>query len=242
MFSVITGSGHCGTTWLATVLNEGTDTTWFHHLREDLLDKPWQELDRYAPGHKTYNRYWSWIESEAQYGSVGDANSWPPYMLPQVNEKYPIDRVIYLTRNGVQQLYSLTTKSPMLSKDPLPEAAEAKLKALYDIGTSNSAMRLDQATRWEKLCIMVAANDFVPPWLIVQGLPVEVYSLDDLITDTDLLKELAPNLTRTAIKKWQKTDLNRKVEGARSPRTLWGKWTSEQQAAYREIVGKPELS
>jgi hypothetical protein len=162
-------------------------------------------------------------------------------MLPAVNERLKIDRLSYLTRNGVQQLHSLTTKSPVLSQDPLPEAANSKLAALYD-ATVYVNKPYSEWTRWERLCLMVAANDFMPTWLVVEGLPVEVYSLDDLITDVDLLKELAPNLTKTKLKKWQKIDLNRKVDGDRSPATLWSKWTAEQQDAYREIVGKPELS
>ena len=247
MFSIITGSGHCGTVWLSTVLNEGTDTTWHHHLRDELTDQPWWNLDHLTLENLIYNRYWSWIESEAQHGSVGDANSWPPYMLPAVNERFKIDRIIYLTRNGVQQLHSLTTKSPALSQSPLPEAAEAKLAALYDAAVHVNKP-YSEWTRWERLCLMVAANDFMPLWLAGQGLPVEVCSLDDLIvvkgrhTDTDLLKELAPNLTKTKLKKWQKTDLNRKVDGERSPAMLWRKWTAERKDAYREVVGNPELS
>jgi hypothetical protein len=128
-----------------------------------------------------------------------------------------------------------------LQKDPLPEVAEAKIRALYNIGYPNAAMRYDQATRWEKLSVLVAANEFMPDWLRDDGLTVDVYSLEELTRDIGLLRELAPELDDTTLLAWQRRDINRKVQGGRAPSTLWRKWSKEQKRAYRDIVGIPEI-
>ena len=53
----------------------------------------------------------------------------------------------------------------------------------------------------------------------------------------DKLAELAPDLDEETLAHWQKTDINRKVEGSRAKSTIWRNWTKEQRAAYKEIVG-----
>ncbi len=240
-FSVIASSGHAGTSWLATVLDDQPDTTWYQHFREEMTDKPWEVLDLLSPDDGIFNNYWRWIRGELNLGDVGDANSWPPHLLLAVNEVVPIDRVIYLTRNGVQQLNSLTTTSPALKRDPLPEAAEAKLAALYDIAPFVPDKPYGQWTRFGHLCLMVAANEFMPTYLRLHGLTVDVYSLEELTTNLDTLRELAPGLDDATLEKWQKKDINRKTEGGRAPSTLWRKWEPEQREAYKLIVGSPVL-
>ncbi len=235
MFSVIAGSGHCGTTWLASILDSQPGATWHHHFRELMARQSWEVLDLKAPDAPIFNQYWLSIRAQLKEGAVGDANSWPPHLLTDVNKVQPIDRVIYLTRNGIQQLHSLTTKSPILSRDPLHPAAEAKLEALYFLFNGHDIPYAD-FTRWEKLCLAVSANKWMPDYLRSAGLNVDDYSLEELTTDLDKLAELAPELDEETLANWQKTDINRKVEGSRAKSSIWRNWTKEQRAAYKEIV------
>lgn len=244
-FSVIAGSGHSGSAWLSYVMDSQSGVTWYHHMREEMTGKPWELLDLKAPDDPIFNQYWRWIKGDLGAGNVGDANSWPPHLLPQANEVVPIGQVIYLTRNGVQQLHSLSTTSPALCRDlyprPMPKAAEVKLRALYDIAPEAPDKDYEDWSRFEKLCLMVAANDFMPDWLRANGLIVGVYAFGDLLSGLDALRELAPGLDDGQLKKMQQTDINRKTKGGRAPSTIWRKWAPEQKAAYRAIVGRPEL-
>lgn len=240
-FSVIAGSGHCGTTWLASVLDSQLGVTWYHQFRGEMADKPWVVLDLKRPDDPLFNQYWRWIKGELHIGPVGDANSWPPHLLPVVNEVVPIGRVIYMTRNGIQQLHSIVTTSPPFMNGQMPEAALVKLRALYDIAPEVSDKPYEEWSHFEKTCLVVQANSFMPDWLREKGLTVDVYNLDELTTDLDKLRELAPGLDDDQLEQWQQTDINRKTEGGRAPSTIWRKWTNEQREAYRLIVGNPAL-
>jgi hypothetical protein len=250
MFSVIAGSGHCGSTWLASVLDSQIGVTFYHHFREEMTGKPWELLDLKSPDDPLFLQYWRWIGGDIEGGPTGDANSWPPHLLPAVNEVRPIDRVIYLTRNGIQQLNSLATTSPALSRDPMPVVAEVKLKTLFDIALTIPKIYhrpnipskpYEEWSRFEKLCLMILANEFMPDWLRDNGLNVVVYDLGLLLSDVGILGGLAPRLDKQTLEEWQRNDINRKTEGGRAPSTIWRKWSPEQRAAYRSIVGVPEL-
>ncbi len=235
-FSVITGSGHCGSKWLATVLGSQSGITWHHHLGYEKIALQWQVADLLAPDNEVYSIYWSQLEHELSSGDVGDANSWPPHLLIEVNKVFPIDHVIYMTRHGVQQLYSIM-RSSVMRRQMFPKGAAVKLRSLYELMPNKPKEPYEEWGRFKQLCLMIAANDFMPAVLRAGGLKVSDYSLDDLILDAKLVKELAPRLTLKKIKELQKADLNRKVPGERSPEKIWAGWSDEQQAAYLEIVG-----
>lgn len=214
-FQVIAGSGHCGTMWLAAVLDSVPGQDWHHELRTTLTGMPWQEADAYAPDDPCFDGYWRRIrEIQDVHGIVGDSNSWPPYILGVVNRIMPIDRVIYLTRDKEKQLRSLSTQSPVLSAAEWHPAAERKAHLYWTCLTWNDDPHPDEWNSWtreEKMKLLVDANDFMPDWLRDSyGLTVDVYSLEELTTDIDKLRELAP-LTDAELQAWQLRDINRKV-------------------------------
>jgi hypothetical protein len=223
--------------WLAHVLDAQIGETWYHDLRGEMTNgTPWPLLDLRKPDDPFFDIYWRWVTGELSHSNMGDSNSWPPHLLPAVNRRMPIKRVIYLTRNGVQQLNSLATESPPLRQDPLTGAAEVKLRTRWEIAPEVPNKPWDQWTNFEKLCLMILANDFMPEWLRSHGFVVDVYSLDVLIKDVEVLKELVPSLSEEDLITYQKTDINRKVKGGRAESTLWRKWPPEWRKAYREIV------
>lgn len=198
MFDVIAGSGHCGTKWLATVLNSVPGATWHHEMRTEITRLPWYVLDLYEPDDAIFSSYWTFIRQ--QPGSGGDANSWPPELLPAVNEVVPIRRIIYLTRDKDKQLHSLQTKSPVWSGAISSKAASHKLGLYAEISGLPRDARL-----------LVEANDFMPGWLRSMGLHVDTYSLEDITTSLAVLKELAPSLTGVELAAWQQKKINQKV-------------------------------
>lgn len=240
-FHVIAGSGHCGSLWLARVLGAGTDIKWYHERRRALAGK-WLEACRLGPDHERFDEYWKRIKGELRHTDVGDSNSWMPILLIEANKIVPIKRVIYLVRNPIQQLHSLTRTSYVWSKDPgqLSPIAMTYLAVLH-MSSGLNKTTWDDWTHWEKLCLLVRANDVLPDILRANGLSVDVYALETLTTDPRALLELAPDLSLDEARAWQKRDINRKVYGDRSPQALWLKWTPEQRDGFERVVGKPQL-
>lgn len=237
-FNIIAGSGHCGTKWLAAVLDSQPGVTFHHQYLTEMTGAPWELTDIRPPDDPFFQQYWRWIRGELHQGDTGDANSWPPHRIPLVNEVHPIGWVIYLVRNGVQQLNSFLTTSPAFSRIPLPKAASEKFAALAEIGGYGP---IDNWSVFKKLCLTIAANDFMPDWLASYGILVDIYSLEELTTDVSVLQELAPMVDVDEYENWQRKDINQKTEGDRDPFVIWESWTDEQRADYIEVVGDPEL-
>ena len=199
-FRVITGSGHCGTMWLARILDELPGQHWTHELRTTITGWPWQMADALPPNSTRFDKYWHRIYALAnRYAVVGDSNSWPPEALPAVNRIMPIDRVIYLTRDKERQLYSILNTSPVWSHESRPTAARARLDLYSRISGQPVSDRL-----------LVEANDFMPDWLRGQGLAVDAYSLEELTTNIQRLRRVAP-LDDDTLRHWQSTKVNQKV-------------------------------
>lgn len=235
-FEVIASSGHCGTKWLAQVLDAGTDSKWYHELRLQTCGS-WVEAMQHKVDGEFFNEYWLTIGVDIfKLGKVGDSNSWPPFRLPEVNERRKIDRVIYLTRNPVLQLHSLAYYSYVWHRPEQDWPAGARRYLIDMMKAGGYKPPPSRLSRWEKLCILVAANDFMPGWLWKQGFNVSVYTLEELTTQVSVLMGLAPKLTPDEARAWQQRDINRKVSGERNPDAIWASWTDEQREAFNRIV------
>jgi hypothetical protein len=187
--------------WLASVLDSVPGQSWTHEHRTAFTGTPWQTADSFPPDAHIFDSYWHSIRMKLVSGweVVGDSNSWPPEMLPAVNELMPIGRVIYLIRDKGKQFKSLMTKSPVWANPPYPAVAHERLKVYGRISGEPAEEGL-----------LVKANDFIPDWLRSHGLTVDVYSLEELTTDHTLLAELAP-LTDAELVSWQGRNINQKV-------------------------------
>lgn len=232
-FLVIAGSGHCGTKWLATVLNERPEEVWYHELRSQITKLSWDQLDLYYPNDPIFGRYWAFITKQRL--SVGDANSWPPHILPHVNSIYHIDLVYYLVRNEIQQLYSLMNYSPVINLPDWSGVLYKKLERLYQL-YPNPNKSFDEMSRFEKLCLMVAANHFMPDYLRARNLEVIKLSLDELVSDPLSVKRLVPEFSLGQIEKLQNTDINNKGDGHLSPEEIWDNWPEDYKLSFLEMV------
>jgi hypothetical protein len=56
-----------------------------------------------------------------------------------------------------------------------------------------------------------------------------------LTRDVGALQAVAPGLSRQVLRKWQRRDINRKVDGSRAPRVLWQQWTQEQREMFEQL-------
>jgi len=234
--ALVAGSGHCGTKWLSSVLDAQPGVRFYHELRPAITQTAWFRLAEYAPDAPVYHGYWGRIWRELDDGEVGDANSWAPWQIPAVARLIEVG-VIYLVRNGIQQLHSLATCSGVWREHPLDGFAfDVWLREMWR-ACGEPDPPYDEWSRWERLCLLVKANGCLPDWLRQQGLDVTTVRLEDLTTDVDALQAVAPGLSRQELRQWQQRDINRKVQGDRTPATLWGQWTGVQRAAFRRICG-----
>lgn len=235
-FTVIAGSGHCGTKWLATVLNEQKHMTCYHELRQAMVKMAWPAAAKHPPASDIYQDYYRKLMRELAVGEVGDANSWAPFELPLLHQRVLIQQVIYLVRNGIQQLHSLMTQSAVWKKSKLTDYAYNNwLRQFWHI-SGKPFKPYEEWTRFERLCLLVRANADAPEWLNAHNLPVKVVRLEDLTTDVERLSALV-KLPEIELEEWQALDINRKVEGNRHPNWLWQKWSRSKKEDFTRICG-----
>ena len=71
-----------------------------------------------------------------------------------------------------------------------------------------------------------------------------VCRFEDLLEDCGLLQQLLTKLNPSSnievdkLMLAQKTDVNRKIEGDRTPEKLWAKWSYEQREIFEQICGR----
>lgn len=249
-FFVGGGIGHCGTKWLAQVLNRD-DVRVHHQLKHTHANrKPWDAWIKIEAeqglGGDLFQGYWDIINHElAAYRVVGDMCSWMPLHIPMVAQHIEIGCIVYLVRNGIQQLHSAAYYSLIRNFKPDHWWFSDYLREYWEIANAPHKPWKDW-TRWDKLCLWWQLNAFMPDWLRKQPrlrdtADVTVYRTEDLTQDAGTLAELVGSfglrIPMSELEALQQKDVNRKVKGDRSPEALWQKWTQEQQEAFRRICG-----
>lgn len=234
-FWLVAGAGHCGTQWLSRVVDAVPGWKGYHELRHSLVGMAWHNSAGFPADVDIHSEYWDKMKEELQQDNILDSNSWAPFEIPLVNAIRHVDRVIYLVRNGIQQLHSLKNKSHVWAKQPRDSYAyDVWLRQWWRVGNPGQLWpreNYDRMTRFERLCVFIQAHTFAPDWLRAKGLPVEVYRLEDLTTDVDVLQQVA-NLPAEVLRGWQRADINRKVDGDRTPATLWNSWTEAERDTF----------
>lgn len=236
-FKLIVASGHCGTKWLSKVLDAQASMRFYHELGPTMTQMAWFRLAKYPPEHTIYHDYWARIRKELKRCEVGDANSWAPWQIPAVARLIELD-IIYLVRNGIQQLHSISRASKPWRTHSLDSPAfNMWLRELWQ-ALGEPGPPYDKWNRWERLCLLIKANGRLPAWLQEHGLQVTAARLEDLIAQPETLQRLAPRLPASELCQWQERDINRKIKGDRRPSTLWHQWTGKQRRAFRRICGE----
>jgi len=225
-FWLVAAAGHCGTMWLSQVIGAQVGWSAHHELRYELSQQAWEN----AVSNSPQQVYWDQIGEELINYHVLDSNSWAPHEIPMVNKVVPVSRIIYLVRNGIQQIHSLATQSAAyrnLSDESF--TIGSWLKTWWDIGEE---LPWEGTERFQKLCTLINASCYMPQWLRAHGLNVHVYRLEDVTSSVGILSEIVTGHTQKILRHWQFRDVNRKVVGDRRPATLWASWTPENQQMF----------
>jgi len=244
-FFLVVGTGHCGTQWLSRVLHRPNDgIVCYHEEKVKLVSLNHAECLQHELEKGVddlYNGYFSFINNELKTNSVvGDAHSWTMIMIPEVAAKQRIHKIIYLVRNGIQVVHSFFYHNIDLPKDNV--WYNEFLRKHWEI-TGRPWNDWDKYTKWASWCLWWQVNLGMPLWLSshLDTTEILVYRLEDLLEDThllsDLIKKLSPfiNLSHKDLKKLQRRDVNRKIQGDRSPSMLWTKWSDEQRNIFKQI-------
>ena len=244
-FILVVGIGHCGTGWLANALASTSAQFAFYHqaLTERFEPDDWHAKLQWQcadPADARFDSYWAYMrDQQTQYPIVGDSNSWAPCVAPRLAERGWIDGAIYLVRNGIQNLHSLHEHNRDLPDDDW--MFEQYLRKYWQMIGAPGDWR--QMTRWQKWCCEWQANADVIAQLrhALGESAVRVHRLEDLTTDVEALASLVEWLDpghrpdAAQLRACQQRDVGRKITGDRTPQTLWGRWTPDQRAAFRDI-------
>ena len=170
-----TGTGRCGTMWLANLLNSETNTIALHEGKTRVLE---EEGEQYIPfltlqnrqaydapssAHFLFKKYRSGlsdIASQHDSSIFGDvAYNYAPF-VSAIHKQYPQAKLIYLYRNGIDFVRSCTTD---LVPDPVPVGWPPKNKKLSKLERYISLGRLKPSLtdplhqHWDSLSV-VAKN------------------------------------------------------------------------------------
>jgi hypothetical protein len=220
--------GHCGTAWLAYALNrpelgvvawhEARRSLFGYDLDAALLSDQAETEPRFA---RRYGDYWSFVRRVlAAFPVAVDSNSWAASLIPALSREMGLQRVIYLVRNGIQNVHSV-------------------------FHHFTGVLDGDQESHWEYWCRSYRKNEHLPSWLTEHLGPekVSVYRLEDLVSEPAVLLELFARLGAPALPQehelqaWQHIDANRKVQGSREPEVIWRSWTDQQRRIFQDICG-----
>lgn len=247
MFVLVAGVGHCGTKWLAHVLNRPDDgIVCYHEQKLALAPGGWQDLLRHGLEYGAddlFTPYFDFMGRKLEeFHVVADSNSWTFETIPAVHERLPIDLVVSLVRNGIQNVHSM-----FCTNLSLPRNAWFYGDFIDSYRQLVGPARADRwlETTWGVWCFYWSLNLTMPTWLAgrIGAERCVVYRLEDLTKHPSvlgsLLARLRPNvrLSPTEWKSLSRNDVNRKVSGDRSLATLWERWTDWQRATFTEICG-----
>jgi len=257
-FVYIAGMSRCGSKWLANVLDDPIRGVKFTHELASpdngiITNFWWDGRQRHALqyGVGSFAAYWRILRDLlANFRVVGDAISWVPLLVPDMHEQVPVRKVIYLVRNGIQQVHSLWNNTSWRYYHNANDTNENDVRWNYEYMLhrywdmlSRPGQDWHEWSEWERICLMWQANTVVTKWLndLIPGVYVGVHRLEDLIGDISALRRLVENvglqLDDGELVSWQEYDMNRLTKGDRSPATLYASWTLDQQNAFDRICG-----
>jgi hypothetical protein len=247
LFVLIAGVGHCGTKWLAHALNRPDDgIVCYHEQKMALAPGGWHDLLRHGLEHgpdDLFTPYFEFMRRKLEeFRVVADSNSWTFETIPAVHEHLPIDLVVCLVRNGIQNVHSMFHENLSLPRnDWFYEDFIDSYRQL--VGPARGDCWLE--TTWGVWCFYWSLNLTMPTWLAGRfgAERCVVYRLEDLTKHSSvlggLLARLRPDLrvSHTVFKALSRNDVNRKISGDRSPAALWERWTDWQRETFTEICG-----
>jgi hypothetical protein len=242
---LITGLGHCGTAWLAHVLNHQDQGVYAIHEGVKVWTKrPWKEAVLHYLDHGVdsyFDLYFNRLSQAAHdFSYVIDSHSWIPTAVPEVQQKVRVTRIIHLVRNGLKNVTSLYETFNEVGGEWEGKGSwfEGIIKReLAVIG----GQTLKDPFSWEGWCHLWALNQKTVSWMRAHDFRVGVLPLEVLVRGQNVLTSLLNSFGVEADQDWlmeqQKTVMNPHVE-SRTSRTIWNGLSDIQRNTFTEICGE----
>lgn len=242
---LVTGSGHCGTAWLAHVLDHQDQGVYSIHEGVKVWTKqPWKEAVLHYLDHGVdsyFDLYFNRLSQAVHdFSYVVDSHSWIPTAVPEVQQKVHVTRVIHLVRNGLKNVASLYETFNKVEGEWSGEGnwfGRIIQRELAVIGSQT----LSGPFSWEWWCHWWALNQKTVDWMRSQDFRVGVLPLEVLVEDLDVLTSLLESFKVKVDQDWlveqQKTVRNSHVE-SRTSQAIWNGLSDVQRNTFMEICGE----
>ncbi len=248
--SVSVSFGHNASKWLAELLNHPKQGVKAFHELKFKHHRPWKrafknELE-HGLDHKMFKPYWNFVNKEMETHHVFDSNSWSGYTIPNLVHLTNLYYVIYVTRNAVDWLHSVTLTSSYnrfmnnLNSFPMSDLPRVAWDKMGRPFKSN----FDDFTAWERMCLSWAKSYYMPIWLKSEiDQSVFVYRMEDLTSGNEaqkLVRSFGIKLSNKKVRSIQGKDINSHIRGDNKKTTqkIWNSWNKEQQKAFNKICGE----
>jgi len=235
--------GHNASKWLAEALNRQHVKGYHQRLFKMCGFKGWQAAFKYQLNHpidaKKFQPYWSAVESDIKKGyDVVDTNIWPSYAIPTINNYYPLKYVLYVTRNGIKWLYSVTNASSYRNRRLDHFGIDTYLQQYWEI-LGRPFKLWKHWTYWERLCLYWSTSYHMPKWLEAQGIAVYRYRMEDLVGGVELyeLYDLfGIDIEDYEVLHIQQRNVNQHIT-SKYVSAIWKNWSATQIDTFKQICG-----
>lgn len=246
-YFLVSGMGHCGTKWMSKVLDDpGGGVRCYHEKTVKVAGLDWYEFIRRelteGPA-ATAPPYFDFLHAKlSRYRVVGDSNAWRIKSIPQVNEEIEIDRVVYMVRHGLQNVFSSYRSNRKIERGDW--LYTDYLRWPWEVAGRPGKDWTDRS-RWECWCSFWAHNEDLVAWLRERlgDQKVLTVKLETATSDLDRLSAVVRSVGRPdpsfqELSRWQDRDVNRKVRGDRRPEALWRRIDQAKRRQFIDICGE----
>jgi len=239
--------GHNASKWIAEALNKPEQGIKGYHQRLFKMSNfsHWTnafayQLDNPINGSKI-KPYWDAVNSDVSAGyDVFDSNIWPAYIIPKLNKYYPLKHVIYVTRNGIKWMYSVSKKSSfhnqLHTNNEDSFIMNRYLKQYWKV-LDEPWKDWEDWTAWEKICLYWSTSYHMPQWLRDKGIEITVFRMEDLVGGTaiyDLYDLFGLKADENSIQRMQQTNINQHIK-PQPIRGIWNTWSQEYKDSFRDV-------
>lgn len=233
--------GHNASKWLAHALNRQHVRGYHQRLFKMCGFGNWRKAFRYLLDHRVDDQrlrpYWEAVNADVKKGyDVIDTNVWPSYLVASINHYYPLKHIIYVTRNGMNWLHSVSRASSYRRKDLRLFGVNQYLKLYWEL-MGEPFKDWWEWSHWERLCLYWSTSYHMPNLLEKQGFKVHRYRMEDLVGGAEIyeLYDLfGLDVRGSKVQQIQQTDVNSHIAKA-SVRDIWRGWSHEQRNDFRRI-------
>ena len=253
--SISAALGHNASAWLAEALNlPGRNIKSYHQRLFKVCNfGGWSDAFKYQLENPIdaprLTPYWNAVNKEISKGfDVFDSNIWPAYLIPALNDHYPLKNVIYVTRNGFKWVYSVSRASGYREhlQDKLHHyqtnhfGIDGYLRQYWEV-LDRPYKDWSEWGNWERVFLYWSTSYHMPKWLERRGVKVHIFKMESLVSNTMELRKLYKLFgfggNAKSMQKMQEQNINQHIE-SKNPKDIRESWSKERLEDFVRICGE----